>query len=715
MIPSLLTALALAAPVTGELRLKGAGDPLPAVEVRASTGQVALSDADGRFSLDLPDGRATLVFESLDYLPLTLEVQVPAPAPLTLFLAPARAHEVVVEAFKPSPDATRHIVDAEQAMETPGTLEDTVRLVQALPGVAVQREYSPQNGSLSVRGSSGWENRYYLDGIEVPYLYHFKQYASVFPTAQIDTLELYPSSFGPEYGDATGGVVEAISKADAPKTLHGTTNLNYVMGGASLTAPLQEGWWISGAGRRSFLDSKADAQYPLWPRFYDFALRVGKDTPARKTQFFAMGASDSYDRTLVELDVADPAEALRSPTFSWSRAFQIVGGERRWSIPKEDGRIVVALVRDAREGAMSTGPSERVERLALASRGDAQRTLAEWLVFAGGWELRGERADIAVGDAGPYAANVAAEAPALGRGVPFSGTPSRARVGLYAHTHLVDVGHEARIIPGLRLSGDTLGRTATAEPRVMARWRAADQTELKLAGGRYTQAPDTLSLLSRPDLPRTSSWQVAAGIEQTVANRLELLLDAYAKRLKDPLDYPSSGLPVVYDRGDAWGLELTTRYRLREVFFLWAYASVARTHVETPEGRIPTDADQPYAGGLVASWDVGGGWTLGARYRVGAGLPLTPILGSVYDGSSDAWRPIFGEENSERYPAYQKIDGHLERTWVHDSWTLSAYLEAWYVPKSSAQLYPTWSYDYAETGWVMGPTFFPLLGARASF
>lgn len=712
---AILTALALAHPVEGTVRLKGVGDPLAGVTVRSADASTT-TDSAGHFSLDLPDNTVQIVLESLEHLPLTVALDLPLAEPLALYMQAARAHEVVVESFKPSAHATRHIVDAEQAMETPGTLEDTVRLVQALPGVAVQREFSPQNGSLSVRGSAGWENRYYLDGIEIPYLYHFKQYASVFPTAQIDTLELFPSAFGPEYGEAVGGVVEAVSRADAPQVLHGSVNLSYVMGGASVSAPLpQTGWWVSAAGRRSFLDSKADAQYPLWPRFGDFAVRVGKDTPARKTQFFVLGASDAYDRTLVELDVADPAEALRSPTLGWSRQFQVAGVERRWSIPKESGRIVLALVREDREVAVSTGAIEAESRLALASRGDAQRTLSERLVFAGGWELRGERGRVEVGDAGDWGPNLAAEAPALGRGRPFRGEPTRGRAGLYAHAHLIAPKLGARVIPGVRLAVDSMGEALALEPRVMARWQVADQTQLKGGAGRYTQNPDTLTLLSNPALARTDSWQIAGGIEQTVANRLEVLFDAYGKTIRDSLVYPLEGLPYTADRGDAWGIELTTRYRLREVFFLWAWASTARTHVEIEGERRPTSGDQPWAGGLVASWDVGQGWTVGARYRAGAGLPLTPILGSIYDASGDAWRPLYGDENSSRYPAYQKIDGHLERTWVRDGWTLSAYAEVWYTPKIASQLYPTYNYDYRETGWVYGPTFFPLLGARATF
>jgi hypothetical protein len=46
---------------------------------------------------------------------------------------------------------------------------------------------------------------------------------------------------------------------------------------------------------------------------------------------------------------------------------------------------------------------------------------------------------------------------------------------------------------------------------------------------------------------------------------------------------------------------------------------------------------------------------------------------------------------------------------------LSLAADVWIVPKTSAQLYPTWNYDFTEQGFVLGPTILPLLTARATF
>jgi hypothetical protein len=144
---------------------------------------------------------------------------------------------------------------------------------------------------------------------------------------------------------------------------------------------------------------------------------------------------------------------------------------------------------------------------------------------------------------------------------------------------------------------------------------------------------------------------------------------------------------------------------------LWGWASVAKSTA----GGVPTDGDQRVAGGVVASWDPDEAWNVSVRWRYGSGLPYTPVVGSIYDGTDDSWIPVPGEVNGARLPSYQKLDVHVGRTWTFRSWSLLLAAELGYVPAGSAQLYPTWSHDWSEQGWVVGPTLLPLLSGRARF
>ncbi len=708
----LWAAPAWAVPVEGQIRQRGDGAPIASPELRVGDTVVPV-DADGRFTVDLPDGvESTLVAESPDHLPLTIMVTPPLAKPLKIYLRASPAPmEIVVEAFRPSSDMTRHHVDAEMAYETPGTFDDPVRLVQALPGVVVQREFAPSSGDVSVRGSLPGDSRTYLDGIEVPYLYHFNQYASVYPASQLSGIDFFPSSFGSRYGDATGAVIEATSDERAPSDFTGHASLSTVSLGLDAKGPTGKGWWFGGSVRRSFHDlaGRTSAQFPLWPVFYDFNVRATHTKGARAFTVFGMGAGDRYIRRVGELDVLDPVEQQSAPTLDYARNYQIAGV--RWSAPGL--RATTAFLHDVIDSRVDAGGHLLQRTFGLPTRVDTSGTVNDRLAWEAGGELKPEVMIAEIEDAGPYGALVVTEAAPLAWGVNASQTLTRARGAAYAELS-ARLG-AVRLMPGLRVGLDTAGWSPTVEPRLAMRFRVAEQTELRLGGGRYQQRPETVQLLADPNLPTTSGWAATAGIEQTIAGRVEVLLDAHLKNLDDVVWQPAYGGPAVADRALSYGAELTLRYRLREVFFLWAWAAYGRSYLYDDAEIFPSRADQPFAGGVVASWNIKPQLNVAVRYRAASGLPYDGIDGSVYDGTADTWLPRFGAPNDRRLPFYHKVDLHVGYTFVFRKWSLDTALELWIVPPGAAALYPTWNHDYTEEGFVGGPVALPLFSLRASW
>jgi hypothetical protein len=711
-----LAAAAWAATVEGRVVERGNADPIAGAVVRVGDQRVT-TGSDGAFVLDLADGVWSIVVEEQDHLPVTVEVEVPVARKLVVALAPVPPPlEVVVESFRPSPDVSHHSLDAEQAYETPGVLDDGVRLVQSLPGVTVQREYAPGSGALSVRGSAPGDNRYYLDGIEVPYLYHFNQYASVYPSSQLARLDLYSSTFGAAFGDATGAVVEAESSLVVPESVAGSAFANFVMVGGAVSAPVGKGWWVGLSGRRSYQDLAGERtdQYTVWPVFYDFSARVERATSTGSTGLFAWGAGDRYARAIAELDALDAVEAAATPTLDYRRAFQVFGVRHTWSVPGQRGRVVAAVVPDHLSAVVGDAGAAEVGTVSTQARFDHEQSFGAHRLDVGA-EVRGERTALGLDDVDAATALlVSTEAPQLARGEAVDAAGTRVRGGVYATPHLV--AGPLRFMPGARLSFDAWGGV-DVDPRVATRLRVSDATMLKVAGGRYHQSVETVDLLPRGavDLGTARSWQVAGGVEQTIAGRLELQLDGYGKWDVDPLFVPVDGPPENVAGGVAWGVELVSRYRLRETFFLWGWLAYARAFYLDEGARWSAPGDQPVTGGLVASWDITEAFNVGVRYRYGSGLPFTPVDSSLYDAGNDAWVPVAGEPGSARMPAYQKLDLHFGWTATFERWSLETSAEAWIVPKSAAAMYPIWSDDWSEQGFVRGPTFLPLLGLRARF
>lgn len=715
MILWLLLAVAAAANIEGSVLERGSGDPIEGVTV--SDGEVsATTHADGIFSIESSAEPVTLTFQSPSHQPASVELSSLSSKRVVIFLSASPAPlEIVVESFKRTAHISRQPIDAEMAYETPGTFDDSVRLVQSLPSVTVQREYAPGSGDLSVRGSLPGDNRYFIDGVEIPYLYHFNQYASVLPASQLDQLQLYSSTFGAAYGDAVGAVIEADSKLDKPLSTSGDASLNFVMMGGSLSAPVNKKWWLSASGRRSYQDlyTEGTAQYTLWPSFHDYTLRATRQNGHNKTSLFLWGANDSYTRAISELDVLNPVEQINTPTLAYNRGFIAAGALHDWGDPAHSGHLVAAVVNDHTKGELSTQLGEQLTSRYLTSRA-RQEIILDSASIEFGADLKAEQTSLTTDDVGDAALDISSELPALARGTAIDDSAYRLKGGAYAQTTL---GSALMVIPGVRLSYDTLSETpVTADPRVASHLSVGEQTLFKVAVGRYQQAPRTdVAITESGPLPNTTSWQVAGGVEQTIASRLEINLEAYQKWSHNVIYLPIIGPVEVVDSGRSTGIELTGRYRIRDLFFLWTWLSYSRSTLTDNDHSFPSDSDQPLAGGLVLSWDLSEAWNVGTRYQFGSGLPYTPVDGAVYEATHNTWHLVAGDPNSARYPAYHKVDLHIARQWIFNRWTLSTTAELWMVPKSAAQLYPVHNYDASETIWVMGPTLFPLLGARAKF
>lgn len=715
MIWLLSSLVALGAPLTGQVFEKGTALPIEGATVSLPDGSSVQTASDGTFLLETDtEGLTTLTADGFDHQATTLDIELPSETSLKIYLLPEPfTGEIVVESFLPESDLTRHTVDAEMAYETPGTYDDVVRLVQALPGVNIQREFAPGSGDLAVRGSLPGDNRYYIDGVEVPYLYHFNQYASVLPASQIEELELFSSNFGVRFGDAVGAIVEAKSIAERPEKVSGSANINLITVGADIRAPLPKDWWISAAARRSFHDiAGGSIQYPMWPRFYDFSVRAGVDKDTFDATIYATGAGDQYERAVGELDLLDPVEQSSTPLLDYRRDYQLIGSNVAWSW----GRFSGAVLHDVINAELREVPGKQLQRtVRVPLRLDLADKASEHISWRTGLELRPEWISMDLQSAGYLGGLITTEAPALAWDLTVDDTMVRLRGDAYGEVAF-QYG-PVRLMPGVRVGVDSYGWRPTVEPRLAARFRLAEQTALKVSGGRYQQRPSSALAVSSPSqVPQTDSWQVGGGLEQTIAGRIELGLDGYGKWLTNVLLQPPEGLPEVYPQGRAYGLEFTMRYRLREVFFLWTSFNWGRSLVFDEEGTaLSTPSDQPFGAGVVASWNITRSLNVALRYRIGSGLPFTGIEGSTLDATLDRWIPRYGTPYGERLPLYQKIDLHVGYTFVFNRWSLSLYGDVWIVPPSSAQLYPTWNYDFTEQGWVKGPVVLPLLGLRATF
>ncbi len=705
----LLCGLSLAATLTGTVKERGTGDPLPGALIAVGELETR-SNAKGAFELEVPEGTVEVMVLAGEHEPVFLSVQTPAPA-LEIYMLRAEAvGEIVVEARREMPHPSAQVLDRERVQKAPGTFEDPVRLLQSLPGVAVTPEYGPASGVLAVRGSAPEETRYYLDGVEIPYLFHFNNYSSVFHSRLLEDLSFFPSTFGATYGNATGAVVEARSREPDATRLHAGANINLVMVGGYLTTPVGKSGGLSVSARRSYQDARQNDQFSVWPRFYDYLARYDTDlrSPDHHLAVTFVGAGDNYSRYVFDAQEFDALEVETSPSLVFDRDFHSAAIRLHNSFGSVSSRTSVAVVWDRWAGTLPTDSQLRVSRYAWL-RNDSIWSQSSVMDLAYGVELKPENVQrqATASRAWPELRD---EAPLLSRGESVDESLNRVLWAGYVEPRFRVA--DLRMQPGLRVQGDGKGRVGV-DPRLSVWWTPKEDLRIWGAAGRYSQLP-SLDVLSPatgdPTLGVSQSDQASLGMDVALAGRWELGLSAWGKRFDGVILQVPGEVPRAVD-GSAMGLEFSSRYRMREHFFAWTSLTLGRSERD----GAPFDYDQPWSVDLVASWDFRPTWNVGVRYRLSAGLPYTAAVGGRYDADKDMYTPILGDTNGARLVNYQKVDLHIEKSWTMRNWTLVAYGEGWLVPPRNNGMYVVYSYDFSQSATVSGPVFLPLVGLRAEF
>jgi carboxypeptidase family protein/TonB-dependent receptor-like protein len=198
---------------------------LPGVTVEAKGpalqgSRTAVTDATGTYRLTLlPPGDYTVSFQLSGFATESrpdVVVRLGKDTTLDAALRPAVAEEITVVGEVPVVDTTSTSLGSNldtRAIETLPTARNYSSVVQITPGVSsdANAENSDQS-SITVYGSSGAENVYYIDGVNTTgaeYGFQGKELNFEF----IQAIDVKTGGYEAEYGRSTGGIINVITKS----------------------------------------------------------------------------------------------------------------------------------------------------------------------------------------------------------------------------------------------------------------------------------------------------------------------------------------------------------------------------------------------------------------------------------------------------------------------------------------------------------------------
>ncbi len=712
---------------------RGTREPLAGVAVSAGDQASTFTDREGRFELPgLPPGPVKVVasdpahhrFETDEVLEPGTTVEVK----YWLRRSVRDAYEAVVVGERDKKEVTSVTITSGEVGRVAGVSGDTVKIVQNLPGVA----RAPGGfGMLVVRGGNPTDTRVYVDGVEVPLVFHFGGLTSIVPGELVDAVDFEAGNFGVRYGRATGGRVDLRTRDPGSKRLHLVADGNLYHALAMVEGPVREDVTIALAARRSYADALISAAarssdafgVSVAPRYYDYqgkvTWRAGPDDTLRLS---VLGVDDRMELTgidtggLEELDRFRIGTAFVQATGSWDHRFS------------ESARARLAIAHGIIDISNRFGDfaSERDHFQMTTLRAEASRDLGERLTVAAGTDTRFLPSS-----------SLRLEYPEI---PPPNQLPDPDPRKVRAHLRLqaMEAGLWAEatwkpldglvVVPGLRVEREVLINTMSwLDPRLSARYTVRDGTTVKGGAGLYHQPPQPVYLThewGNPELREEGAWHYMAGVEQRIAGPLTADVQLYYKRLFD-LVLPTGGTEryVNGGTGRSYGAELLLRWNPGGRFFGWLAYSLSRSERDQKVigGTIMPGGDafdQPHnltALGTLELPELWEGFSAGFRVRYATGNPYRRTVGAVYDADADRYLPVQDPSSTARIPAFFQLDLRADKRWTHRTWILSAYLEVQNATNRKNPEDVAYNYDYSQRGWVTGLTLFPSFGVRAEY
>lgn len=607
------------------------------------------------------------------------------------------AVQVTPSYFQKIPDKplSNLIQSNEEIRRLPGGLEDVVRAISVLPGVA---QVQPGRNDLIVRGGAPSENLFIVDNIEVTNINHFgTQGASGGPLSFInldfvESTSFSSGGFGVPYGDKLSSVLTIDLREGRKDRIGGKATISASQFGFNLEGPTNDDGNFILSARRSYLDFifKA-AGFGFVPEYWDF---LGKThyhlSPRDQLVVVGVGALDN-----VKYFNDTPDQRFSNSRVLGSDQNQFVGGVS-WRHLYQEGFSTITLNQSYidyyfKQNDSLLNPIFRNASIESETglKIDFLTHVTKWTEIRIGFQARHIR----------FSSDVFLKSDTTSFGIPIglNALYKTSALKSAAYAQISEDLKNARITVGGRLDYfDLIERKIALSPRVSATYAINPTLNLNASLGRYYQAPSYIWLVANPvnqQLTFIGVDQFILGIDQTLTTDTRLTVEAYIKKYFDypaslvrpylvlantgagfggsEEDFASFGLDPLVSRGSgrARGVEFLIQKKFSEIP---CYSTVSVSYntsqfVAMDGVEHPSSFDQRWIVNIGGGYVFDERWEFSAKFRYVTGRPYTPY---EQDG-----RQLPSEYNGARVGANHSLDIRVDRRWSFGNWTLVTYVD----------------------------------------
>lgn len=704
---------------------KSTRQPLEFVNVLVvGLGIGASTDANGNFLItQVPPGIYRLQASFLGYkTELTPEYRVNHVTPyvqIELEEENASLNEVVVTAspFQKVPESpvSLRVIGLQEIEKAPGANRDISKVVQNYPGVA----FSPigYRNDLIVRGGGPSENRFYLDGVEIPNINHFStQGASGGPVGLIDadlirSVKFYSGAFPADKGNALSSVLDfSLRDGDMERnSLKATLGASEVSLSSNGHIGNKTSYLVS--VRQSYLQALFKILgLPFLPAYTDASFKI-------KTRFdshneLTLLGLGGIDRMKLNLGIeGEDAEYMLSYLPEINQETYTVGGVYRHYSQRHVQSIVLSQsYLNNRNVKYRDNDESSEENLTLRLGSIEQETklrmenTSSWSVWKvkAGFDLNYSR----------YKSNEYHKvfANAL-REYDYHTDLSLWRWGMFASVDYAAPDKSFTASMGVRTDGNNYSDKMKElwrqlSPRLSVSYRLIEGLTLSGHVGLYYQLPSYTALGFKGEegeyvnrhLDYISVSQESLGLSWTPNENMELSVEGFYKlyghmpfSLSDQIplsckgnDYGTIGNEALSSeaKGRSYGVELMFKWLLTQKLNLSSSLTIFKSEFKDGEqgSYVPSAWDNRFILNMSGTYNFPKHWSLGAKVSCIGGSPYTPY--DVEKSSLvEAWNVQgrayydYSRYNQERLPVFGQLDVRVDKTFYLKKCMLGFYLD----------------------------------------
>lgn len=577
--------------------------------------------------------------------------------------------------FEESGAATKITLTGDELLTVPGTFGEPLRVVATLPGVA----RTPFGlGFFFVRGASFQNTGFFVDGFQVPLLYHLAAGPAVINSRLVKELSFYPGGYPASYGRFSAGVIAVETAAPDVETVHLEAEIDFLRASALAIIPFDEGRGVLSASfRRSYYElilplivDDVDISYADWQLRADYAL-----TPKIDTSLFYFGSQDDFDVS-ASLGAGVGDEQTRTGL--------------RYGFHRLIGSVSARLPEDIR---LKWSATVGVDQTSLGQTDPGGSDVSTDITGT----YLGQRLELFVPATEQLHTTVGIDAlatlynaettlatpPGIGEAPRPIPDPSSTVaivdplvVNAAPYIEQVFRFDPVEITTALRFDYLRYGNVSKVfvDPRAVVRYHPIEELTIKAASGLFTQPPQPFeidNIFGNPSLSPTRAWQSSAGVELDLPENIYIESQGFYSQMfdlpratngfaNDENDPTRRELFVADGEGRSYGFEFLLRREADEGFYGWLSYTLSWSERFVEGGQVvPFFFDQRHTLNFVLSYAVDG-WRFGARMQLSSGRPSRPVLGCEEDLDADRCVQLRGGL-TDRLPTYHQLDIRIDR------------------------------------------------------